>query len=123
MDMEVPIGQQLQPIMVVQPMVPMVEGGMVMGVVLVVMGVMLAMGQVLALLMVVPCMEVVLMVPTGHMAVPMEVGHMARPEAMVQEDMEVMVELVVWAVAAARVVGDRADTTHMENEHRIIAAF
>jgi hypothetical protein len=113
MDMEEAIAQLLQTIMVAQLMVPM-GGHMVMAVMLAVMGVMLALGQVLALLMVVPCM-VPHMVLMGHMAVVPTV-HL---EAMVQEAMVGMVVVEVWVVV---VVAQAADTIHMENEHRFIAA-
>jgi hypothetical protein len=117
MDMEEAIAQLLQTIMVAQLMVPM-GGHMVMAVMLAVMGVMLALGQVLALLMVVPCM-VPHMVLMGHMAVHMEVVPTVHLEAMVQEAMVGMVVVEVWVVV---VVAQAADTIHMENEHRFIAA-
>jgi hypothetical protein len=79
-----------------------------MEVVLVVMGVMLALGQVLALLMVVPCM-VPHMALMGHMVVHMEVVPTVHREDMVGVE--------AWVVVALVVVGQAADTIHMENEH------
>jgi hypothetical protein len=112
MVMEVATAQLLHPIIAAQLMVPM-GGHMVMEVVLVVMGVMLALGQVLALLMVVPCM-VPHMALMGHMVVHMEVVPTVHREAMAQED---MVGVEAWVVVALVVVGQAADTIHMENEH------
>lgn len=111
MDTVVATDQLLQHTMAAQHMVHTAEG-MDMAVLL------LAMAQVMALHMVAPCMEV-LMVPTGHMVVPMEVVHMVLQEVMVREDMTAMVGLEAWVVVAAPVVGAPADTTLMENDHPV----
>lgn len=110
MGMELTTDQLQQPTMVVQDMVPTVEG-------MVHMEVTLPMGQVLALLMVVLYMEA-RMVPMGHMGVPTEVAHTVHPAAMVQVQaaMVAMGELEVWVVVGARVVEALAGTTHTGNE-------
>ena len=110
MGMELTTDQLQPPTMVVQDMVPTVEG-------MVHMEVTLPMGQVLALLMVVLYMEA-RMVPMGHMGVPTEVAHMVHLAAMVQVQagMVAMGELEAWVVVEARVVEARAGTTHTGNE-------
>ncbi|KAE8788849.1 hypothetical protein D1007_37035 [Hordeum vulgare] len=98
MGMELTTDQPQQPTMVVQDMVPTVEG-------MVHMEVTLPMGQVLALLMGVLYMEA-RMVHMGHMGVPMEVAHMVHLVAMVQVQVQVqaqagmvaMGELEAWVV-------------------------
>lgn len=122
--------QQVMDMMVAQEqgMVVMVEG--------MAMEAMLALGLVLVVVMVDPCMEVhmvhmapmvvVLMEEVPMEAVHMEVAPMVAPQVMALADMAVMVEQVeqvVVLLVGVQVLGALAGIIHMENKRQVQSIF
>jgi len=119
--------QQVMDMMVVQEQDMATAEGMAMEA-------MLALGLVLAVGMVAPCMEALMvhMVPTVVVlmegvrteVVLMEVAPMVEPQvAMVLEDMVATGVLVEQAVPLVRVLGVLAGTIHMENKRQVKSGF